>query len=72
MNYSLVLYPDPKKKKKKNTPTLIHVQTLNTKKVGKKKSSPTYQVCVWDKLKISAYLQFQFIFVTIHGLYYTF
>ena len=31
MNYSLLLYPD-----KKMTPTLIHVQTLNTKKVGKK------------------------------------
>ena len=31
MNYFLVLYP----KKKKKTPTLIHVETLNTKKVGK-------------------------------------
>ena len=33
MNYSLVLYAGQKKKKK--TPTLIHVQTLNVKKVGK-------------------------------------
>ena len=32
MNYSLILYLDNKKK----TLTLIHVQTLNTKKVGKK------------------------------------
>ena len=33
MNYSLVLCADQKKKK---TPTLIHVQTLNAKKVGKR------------------------------------
>ena len=31
MNYSLILYLD-----KKKTPILIHVQTLNTKKIGKK------------------------------------
>ena len=36
MNYSLVLFPE-KKKKKEKTPTLIHVQTLNTKKLEKKK-----------------------------------
>ena len=51
MNYSLVLYPD-----KKKTPTLIHVQTFNTKKVGKKNLLPrikSYHFCTKFTILIS-------------------
>ena len=63
MNYILVIYPynnnnnnNKKKKKEESTPTLIHVQTLNIKKVGKKNLLPhtkSYHFCIEFTILIS-------------------